>query len=88
MTFVSESEVYLQERCRLKLFLPYGPMLLNKISKKKMLWGYGGKVPSKTLCSNPLDGFRENGFTDDDGRHTMDARARGVALLCSSTKQS
>ena len=27
-------------------------------------------------------------FTDDDGRHTMDASARGVALLCSSTKQS
>ena len=38
----------------------------------------------KTFCSNPL----ENGFTDDDGRHTMDARARGVALLCSITKQS
>ncbi len=27
-------------------------------------------------------------FTDDDGRHTMDACARGVALLCGSTKQS
>ena len=53
-----------------------------------MLWGYGGKVLFKLFCSNPLDGFRENGFTDDDGRHTMDARARGVALLCSSTKQS
>ena len=42
-----------------------------------MLWGYGGKVPFKTSCSNPIDGYRENGFTDDDGGHTMDARARG-----------
>ncbi len=33
MIFGSESNVYFQMRCRLNLFLPYGPMLMK--AKKK-----------------------------------------------------
>ncbi len=90
--------MYFQRRCRLKFFLPYGPMLTKtKKNRKKSkilhfekqkkkngleIWWIGTCPTNLALIQSVVS---EKTMSTDDGRTTTDARVTTVALLCSGT---
>ncbi len=88
--------MYFQKRCRVKMFLAYGPMLpkpkknhkkkKKKIEKQKR---YGLEIWWIDTCPQNLaliHSVVSDKTMSTDDRRTTDGRVTTVALLCSSTK--